>query len=209
MLYLIFGNHSYDVNYKAEATYISHYQNRNTTLSNVDGELEKKDKIKPSEVLRPRITVANTNKVDILYLNLDPSMLVCSNKLIYLDGKDFQVVKNAKELKAKVDLLTNFKKCVTDKWFDRFPEEEFMTNSNMNAHIMYFRQTLQLLKNIPKVGGTDWRIVRMHQPIFNPEVDYMGIKLNPVLMKAFKDAHIHLFWTSHNHSAQVDLSLYE
>jgi len=47
----------------------------------------------------------------------------------------------------------------------------------------------------------------MHQPIFNAEQD-MDAKSNVELMTAFKEAKIHLWFVSHNHSAQFTVSLY-
>jgi len=49
----------------------------------------------------------------------------------------------------------------------------------------------------------------MHQPIFNVEADYAGMKQNTILMGKLKAAHIHLYLVSHFHNAQFSVSMFE
>jgi len=49
----------------------------------------------------------------------------------------------------------------------------------------------------------------VHQPVFNIERDYYGVKNNYELMKLFKQAHFHLWLVSHHHSVQINLAKYE
>lgn len=217
-LTLIFGNHSYDVSAQEEAELIAKYFKKDgyigrsdSTLEGIsNGKLKYYSELTSSQIkLEPRLTPGLSKDINVVYVDIDPTMLTCSDYLVKQDGDNLRPYLNSGELKKDIENFTKFKKCLNDRYFSAYPEEEWLTNLKINNYIRYLQDTLIVLSKIDDLGQCDWRIVRMHQPIFNNDFDFVGMKLNNLLMQAFQDAGIHMYFVSHNHSGQIDLALYE
>jgi len=208
---MIFGNHSYDVNYKTEAYYIANFFKLNDALlANSTGGIREVENLNERQVLYPKIVRANSPDMAIYYIDIDPSQLQCSNYSYKITkvGKEIKYTqfKSPKEFR-KDPIYAKFTNCLETKWSTADPGMEYMTSRKLNRYLRYLRHLLTLLENVDQ--DADWRIVRMHQPIFNVEIDFDGMKRNKMLMQAFKKAHIHLWFVAHNHTAQIDIGLYE
>jgi hypothetical protein len=206
-LRMIFGNHTYDVNYKTEAFYISNYfQLKEATLAKSKGGVKVVNNLNEHDVLFPKLVYADGPNQIIQYLDMDPTLLTCSH-FLYTELKgEFRQFNSPKEFRAHA----NYKEWIKCLQYERLmtnPGLEVLTSRRVNIYMRYLRHMLILLSNFDR--GADWRIVRMHQPVFNPDNDYVGLKHNKLLMQAFKKAHIHLWFVAHNHTGQIDLSLYE
>jgi hypothetical protein len=71
---IVFGNHSYDVNYKIEAEVISRMFNNEGWYPRLNGELKQVSDVNRKKLLKPHVTIAqNSNGIRIEYINLDPS----------------------------------------------------------------------------------------------------------------------------------------
>ena len=89
------------------------------------------------------------------------------------------------------------------------PGLEENTPELLKFYIDYLNDVYKVLGEVAKNQRADWRIIRMHQPVFNVEYDYLGMKLNKKLMSKIKKAHIHVHFVSHYHNAQFSVSLFE
>jgi len=96
---------------------------------------------------------------------------------------------------------------MSGRLFSKFPLFEFSNKDRLTFLIEYLNDVYTILENVDRTAV--WRLVRMHQPIFNVEGDFTGLKLNKRLMQAFKNAHVHAFLVSHYHNAQFSISQYE
>lgn len=183
---IIFGNHSMDVDYFAELKHMVRFNpwrvNPNA-LPNVKGDFQ-------TSVLKPKISYGSGKSgKNVLYLDIDMSKLVCSDEL-----GDFKL----------------FRACVQRTFTHSYPSHN--TDDEQirlwEIHSYYLDEVKSVLKKVKK-DSAKWKVVRLHQPIFNIEKDYYGVKNNADLMKRFKNAGIHLWFVSHHHSAQVNIAKYE
>jgi hypothetical protein len=224
---MVFGNHSMDVKYSLEIEQISKFTpwnvDNDTDIRKIaiknqaEGEVrEKWDKIVDEMMNKPKATlVKKGGKNFILYLDFDMSKLICAD---YLDGeknrkynnqggKVIEAVPNTEESKRK-----NFVRCLQTRYVNSYPQ--YYTDADQIAmfkvHNDYYKNLKEVLvgKEVMSSRAT-WKIVRVHQPIFNIERDLSGVKQNRVLMGLFKNAGIHFWMVSHHHSAQVNIARYE
>jgi len=160
---ILLGNHSYDVNYKTEAYYISKYFNVNHALiANSTGGIRYVTNLNKRQVLYPKILVAKTKNLKILYLDIDQSLLACSNYSYKIKNGKWKQFKSPKEFRGH-RIYTKFTHCLAKYKVTSNPGMEYITNRKLNIYLRYLRQLLILLKTIDREA--DWRIVRMHQPI--------------------------------------------
>jgi hypothetical protein len=183
---IIFGNHSMDVDYFAELKHMVRFLPWRTNLKalpNVQGDFE-------TSVLKPKISYGNgKNGKNVLYLDIDMSKLVCSEKL-----NDFK----------------EFRACIKATFTHAYPSHNTDDEQIKLWEIhSYYLDELKIALNKVEHDGARWKVVRLHQPIFNIERDYYGVKNNSQLMQRFRRAGIHLWFVSHHHSGQVNIAKYE
>jgi len=182
---MIPGNHSFDVNAEKEAFFLSNYMPA-FSKAIIGGKLDNQ----PTTNHDARIVLANAGK--LLYLDIDMTLLNCS---VMLEAPN---------------TIVNWKACATENRFVNYPdlETEVGQTAIYNKCKAYYDNLKLLLAQIPLQVGVKWRIARVHQPIFNTEQDFWGVKSNSVLMNLFKIAHIHLWLVSHHHTAEIGIAKY-
>jgi hypothetical protein len=198
------GNHSYDFSIEEEEettkTHVSSTQVKEAVGNALNIKpLKKKKKTRFDKMINDDDSFAKIyyqKEKKVLFLDIDSSYLVCSKEIEADNMINGQTTEN-------------FEKCPSYK----FGLANYHHFANKFVAIKMLKKYQDVLKDklneIAKIDGSNiWKIVRMHQPIFNSEAD-SDIKNNRTFMDLFKNAGIHAYFVSHNHSAQFDISLFE
>jgi len=185
---IIFGNHSMDVDYLGELKHMVRFLPWRTDIKALPNAAQAKEF--EVDVLKPKISFGSgQHGRKVLYLDIDMSKLACSNTL---------------------HTLKDFKDCLKVTMTTAYPQQSSDDDQLRvwETHSYYYDELKMKLKKVARMPAK-WKIVRLHQPIFNIERDYYGVKTNKELMGLFKKAGIHLWFVSHHHSAQVNIAKYE
>jgi hypothetical protein len=211
-LSMSYGNHAYDVSYTVEQVQMIRYSPWRTVTRLKDKE---KNINGPKEVLEtsrlpiyPKISYSEVNGVKVWFLDIDMTPLVCSDALEVVRDK---LKENSKhKIFEDPSYFNGFKTCFENR-FAHLNPGHFLLSDQMKVYkhsYTYYLALIHILGILEK-AEVDWRIVRIHQSIFNIERDYLGVKSNKFLMESFKKTKIHLWLASHHHSAQINFGKYE
>jgi len=193
---IVFGNHSMDVDYTTELVHLTAFHPWK------EAKMTMKKGVEVSELLLAPYTSngLGANGKTVLWIDVDMSKLICS---------------------ARTATSAEFSKCLNDNYLSAYPgyakamQDELLGEAGKGKlekkrlKIIDYIKKLEAKLDTVKLDKSKWKIIRVHQPIFNIERDFYGVKNNAELMSKFKQAHIHVWLVSHHHSAQINIAKYE
>lgn len=179
----------------------------------------------------PILSTYTDKGIKIAFLDFDMTLLLCADKMedavkeLNIDienyDKDDEASKNTIKDKFTTFLqiekhFETYKQCLKDRQANKMPGMNLLQDQKImyKKSLKYYHEILLRLNrlksaNLDQLKNLDWKVVRVHQSIFNIERDFLGLKKNKQLMQAFKEAGINLWLASHHHSAQILLGRYE